>query len=209
MKDRETWLAAVHGVATSHIWLSDWTKNKSTNAKITSIALSLIPVSSVPALTRWNCWEGLSHGVDKPSLTGWSLALALQNRLWGTSCSNGLVVFPLGGFPPRLRQKKREAHFCPALVLTLAKGKMRWTLWNANYLISANIGCFQGSPCSFVKWNSFRIWPRSWKRGPQGGWRGPSQNPSAPQHSWVASLRGSVRLFPWLIVSGPQKASWV
>ena len=198
MKDREAWLAAVHGVATSHTWLSDWTKNKSTNARITSIALSLIPVSSVPALTRWNCWEGLSHGVNKPSLTVWSLALALQNRLWGT-----ILQQWAGGV------EKREAHFCPGLVLTLAKGKMRWTLWNANYLISANIGCFQGSPCSFVKWNSFKIWPRSWKCGPQGGWRGPSQNPSAPQHSWVASLRGSVRLFPWLIVSSPQKASWV
>lgn len=38
--------------------------------------LSLIPVSNVPGLTPWVRWEGLSHGVDKPSLTGLSWGLA-------------------------------------------------------------------------------------------------------------------------------------
>lgn len=107
-----------------------------------------------------------------------------QLQQWAGGVSSGKI-------PPRLRQEKRRAHFCPALVLTLAKGKMRWTLWNANYLISANVGCFQESPCSFLKWNYFRKWPRSWKCGPLGGPRGPSQNPSALQRAWAAFLGGS------------------
>lgn len=43
---------------------------------MTGTALSLIPVRHVLALTHWACWEGLSHGGDKPSLMKRSLRLA-------------------------------------------------------------------------------------------------------------------------------------
>ena len=51
--DRETWRAAVHGVAKSRTWLSDWTELNAFSKRVADIRLSL--QLGIP----W--WENLGH----------------------------------------------------------------------------------------------------------------------------------------------------
>lgn len=73
-------------------------------------------------MTHGACWEALSHGGDKPLLPRWLLGQArpgpdqLSELHWSPLQRQTGGVFS-GKTPP-------GAHFCPAVVLTLAMGKM-------------------------------------------------------------------------------------
>ena len=68
--DRETWRAAVHGVAKSWIWLSDWTELK--------LILKLIQTNIWPVSFHYN-WNNLSHSsISKDNNI---LMIAMKNHL--------------------------------------------------------------------------------------------------------------------------------
>ena len=58
VKDREAWRAAVHGVAESQTWLSDWTATKILEDRCVSVLFPTISsgLSSVPALKIFVKW---------------------------------------------------------------------------------------------------------------------------------------------------------
>ena len=65
--DREAWRAAIHGVAGSQTWLSDWTELKwdSTQEKGFFFSLTCTPLSWQSALSLWQISWKLPHSIQK------------------------------------------------------------------------------------------------------------------------------------------------
>ena len=98
--DREAWRAAIHGVAKSQTWLSDWTELNWTEGSKKIKAIFLI----------------LRHSLTF-SLYWYSLCAKVMLIVWSESCQWHLMISGIIVYPSYTQRKTNIKHFCPRMPL--------------------------------------------------------------------------------------------